>query len=153
MTNLHFINRTRRIGKIKPIIIALLFLSSSIKVNGQTENDVKSPLKDTSIAYFTNLNLSEFIGKTTKSFTSKLPPNHIRSYITGGSRTEFAEWLIIEYPNNIHVGIQVLEFLHMNPRNPQKLPPNQVWKIEEFKMEKINSITIHNGDICINGCE
>ena len=58
--------------------------------------------------------------------------------------------LLISYNNNIFIFVRVIEFSHIDPTNPDKIPPNQRWEIALMRKEKIYSIRVYNGKTLIN---
>jgi len=93
----------------------------------------------TLINFLTNLNLAQFKDKPIDTFIT-----------LGGSRDDMAGKLLISYNNNIFIFVRVIEFSHIDPTNPDKIPPNQRWEIALMRKEKIYSIRVYNGKTLIN---
>jgi|GEM_PF-3433061 len=106
--------------------------------------------QDTLINFLTNLNLAQFKDKPIDTFITHIPQNFHSLKILGGSRDDMAGKLLISYNNNIFIFVRVIEFSHIDPTNPDKIPPNQRWEIALMRKEKIYSIRVYNGKTLIN---
>lgn len=90
----------------------------------------------TLINFLTNLNLAQFKDKPIDTFITHIPQNFHSLKILGGSRDDMAGKLLISYNNNIFIFVRVIEFSHIDPTNPDKIPPNQRWEIALMRKEK-----------------
>lgn len=135
---------------MKKIIIIILInvLLNNLTVKGNTVC-----FQDTLLTYLSSLNLASFEDKPVDTFIAKIPTNYTSMKIFGGSREDYAGVLIIEYPGNVFIKVRVFEFTHMNPANPNKLPPSQAWNLALFRKEKVGYIIVYNNIHCVNGCE
>lgn len=96
------------------------------------------------------MNLVQFSNLPIDSFMIKIPQNFTSLKIHGGGRMDRAGIFSIKYNSNVYIDIRVLEFTHMDPTNPNKIPPDQRWSTTLMRKEKVYSIRIYNGNTLIN---
>lgn len=108
---------------------------------------------DTVVTYLKQLDLYSFKYKPMDTLIVKLPQSYISMKVRGAWRTEHADVLVIEYPNEVVVEIYALHTTYINPENPNKLPPDQVWSPALMRKENISYVKIWDRSECINGCE
>lgn len=136
---------------MKKLILLITF--GVFVINGQASSGRHFLSDDSIIVRMASLDLTAFNSKPVDSLIAKIPSGYTSMKICGGSRTDIAGMLLIEYPNDVFIQVHVWEFTHMNPENPNKLPPAQAWSVALFKKEKVGYIKAFNGSDCINGCE
>lgn len=136
---------------MKYTIIIVLLLATAMKSLGKTSKS--ECINDSLILQLSQMNLPAFNGQPVDSFIARIPNNYLSLKIMGGWRVDIADVLVIQYSDSIYIEVFVFEFTHMNPRNPNRLPPSQAWSITDFRKEKISYIKIYNNAHCLNGCE
>lgn len=132
--------------------IVCLAINNSVSSMDLIQKDRKRHcfLQDTLVVFLSTLNLAQFENKPIDSLIAKLPVHYTNMRVLGGSRDDRAGKLLINYSNNVYIIIRVLEFTHLDPTNPNKIPPDQRWSTTLMRKEKIYSIRIFNGTNLIN---
>ena len=120
--------------------------SQPIYSTGKIENDCKR-LTDTTLNYFTSLNLNLYTNKPIDSFLNIVPTNYIGMKVYGSHIAKYADVLAIKYSNKVTVYIYVKQYQFINPRSE-----TFTWDITLFRKENVHHIEVWKAVDCYNGC-
>jgi hypothetical protein len=132
--------------KYKALILTLFVLVISLVGYTQTDPNLNKLLL---------INYNAYKGHSVDSLVTRLPPGYTKMSIVGSHRAEYGNVLLVFYPNDVGVWIEVKTFKYFKPWLDFSKPlPNQ-WEsnMPLFKKEAIAFTIIYQGSSCKAGCE